>query len=241
MNLKNLTKEQKQYMALGGIVALVLVAGVVFGIKLSLSSIEDAKLELSELEGKIESADLALSKQGRVRAEFAETMGSLKEYLRDAPPNQNYYSWATEAIYATARKTVLEIDAIDEQTQMPNKPAGDDDKPLTLEPYSLRIAVHGGYEDLKGFLELMEKDHPLARVVSVDISTGSGPEIHDMQLVVQWPFNLSTVADAWAGIAVQQEMVENSEPAEAGQAVTSTKKMPVPPPPRPTSSGSSKE
>ena len=235
MNLKDLTKSQKQYIALGGAGTVVLAVIIVFGIKVSLSSITKGKLELDDLMGKIESADLALSKQNRIRQEFAESMGALKAYLRDAPPSQNYYSWATEAIYAKARLANLEVDAIDEQARTGIAPEGEDGKVLKLESYSLRITAHGGYDTLKYFLELIEKDHPLARVITVDISTGTGPEIHDMQLVIQWPFNLGAVSDAWADIVVKQQSIENPEPMEAGPQAASLKKMPVPPPPRPGS------
>ncbi len=230
MNLKDLTKGQKQYIALGGMGAVVLAGILVFGIRVSLSSITTAKLELDDLMGKIESADRALSRQDQIRQEFAESMGALKAYLRDAPPAQNYYSWATETIYAKARLANLEVDAIDEQTRPGIAPEGD--KMLKLESYSLRITAHGGYDALKLFLELIEKNHPLARVITVDISTGTGPEIHDMQLVIQWPFNLGAVGDAWADIVVKQQIAENPEPMEVGQQAASFKKMPVPPPPR---------
>ena len=203
MNLKELGKEQKQRIALGGIGAVVIVAIIFFGIKVSLSSITEAKLELDGLAGKVESADRALAKQAQVRKEFAESMVVLKEYLRDAPPKQNYYSWATETIHAKAWQSNLEIDAIDEQSLPGSSPSGGTGKALNLEPYSLRIAAHGGYEDLKQFLTLMEKDHPLSRVVVVDVSTGSDPEIHSVQLVVEWPFNLSAVADAWVGLDLE--------------------------------------
>ncbi len=235
MSLKDLTKRQMQYIALGGMGAVVLAVIIVFGIRVSLSSTAMAKLELDDLMGKIESADLALSKQDQIRREFAESMGVLKAYLRDAPPSQNYYSWATEAIYAKARLANLEVDAIDEQARTGIAPEGEDGKTLKLESYSLRVTAHGGYDALKYFLELIEKDHPLARVITVDISTGTGPEIHDMQLVIQWPFNLGAVSDAWVDIVVKQQIIENPEPMEAGQQAASFKKMPVPPPPRPGS------
>lgn len=117
MNFKNLSKEQKQYIALGGIVTVALVGIIIFGIKVSLSSISVARLELSDLTSKIESSDRALSKKGKTREEFVRTMHELKEHLQSIPPDRNYYSWATEIIYAKARVVKLEIDAIDEQTR----------------------------------------------------------------------------------------------------------------------------
>lgn len=197
MNVKDLTKEQKQRIALGGIAAVAFVAIIFFGIKVSLSSIAVARQELDELAGKIESADRTLAKGSQVRKDYGETIEVLKEYLHGAPPVRNYYSWATEVIHERARQANLEVDSIDEQSRPRSTPSAGKDKALTLEPYSLRIVAHGGYGALKQFLELIEKEHPLARVVTVDVSTGSNPEMHDVQLVVQWPFNLGSVADTW--------------------------------------------
>lgn len=233
MNFKNLTKEQKQYIALGGIVATALVVIIVFGIKVSLSSITVARIELNDLTGKIESADRALAKQSKVREEFAETMHGLKEHLQNIPPDRNYYSWATEIIYSKARLAGLEIDAIDEQTRTGTLPKKDTNKEIKLESYSLRVTAHGGYETLKQFLELIEKDHPLARVTGVDISTGTEPEMHDMQLVIQWPFNLNVVTDVWASIDIKNQSTENPVPAIANPKESDGRpKMPPPPPPR---------
>lgn len=90
------------------------------------------------------------------------------------------------------------------------------------------MTAHGGYEALKQFLGLIEKDHPLARVIGVDISTGTDPEIHDMQLVIQWPFNLSAVTETWANIDVKQQVI----PATGNAKEPAVKKMPTPPAPR---------
>jgi hypothetical protein len=232
MNFKDLTKEQKQHIALGGIVATALIVIIVFGIKVSLSSISVARLESNDVTGKIESADRALAMQSKVREEFAQTMRELKEHLQNIPPDRNYYSWATEIIYSKARLTGLEIDAIDEQTRSGIPSKGGNNKELKLESYSLRVTAHGGYETLKQFLELIEKDHPLARVTGVDISTGTDSEIHDMQLVIQWPFNLSVVTDAWASIDIKHPITEDPVPATANPEESGRPKMPPPPPPR---------
>lgn len=236
MNVKDLTKEQKQYIALGSIVAVAFVVIIVFGIKVSLSSISDAKMELNEFSDKIENAERALSKQDRIRKDFAETTQGLRGFLKDTPPNRNYYSWAMEIIYAKARMAGLEIDAIDEQARAGVPPSGAAGQPLVLESYSLRINALGSYEQLKGFLELIERDHPMARVVSVDISTGQGPETHGMQLVVQWPFSMNSVTEGWTTIDAKQQIAENPVSTIDDSAREESKKVPPPPPPRPGSS-----
>jgi hypothetical protein len=246
MSLDSLTKEQKQYLVLGLIVAVALMVLVVFGIKVSLSSISEAKLELLELKGKIKIADRALEKRQKVSEDFHKTINALKGHMDDIPPDRNYYSWATEIIYDEARLTQLEIDAIDEMNIAAPPKENAEEKTIQLSSYSLRINAHGAYESVRHFLEQLRKEHPLVRVSGFEISSGSSPEIHDVQLFIQWPFNLGYITEAWENVATQEQTIESGSPAsEKGSAsgpasVNSAdaetprpKKMPVPPAPRP--------
>ena len=99
MKSSHLTKEQKQYAVLGALVVLTLVLIIGFGIKVSLSSIATAKLELLDISSKVEGAEHALDRQDQGRTALAASTEVLKEHLQDSPPARNYYSWATEIIY----------------------------------------------------------------------------------------------------------------------------------------------
>jgi hypothetical protein len=207
-SLTNLTKDQRQYLVLGGVVAIILIVLIVFGVKVSLSSIGEAKLETSDLTSKIEGAERLLDKRDSTKKEFAETSDELRKYLKNIPPERNYYSWATEIIYATARLAELEIDAIDEQTGVSmDDTKGKDGNEIKLEAYSLRITAHGGFNHFKNFLERIEEDQPLVRVTGIDISTGAKFDVHDVQLFIQWPFNLGYITDTWGDIASKQEFL----------------------------------
>ena len=202
MNFSDLTKGQKQYLALGG-VAIVSLVLVVFGIQMSLTSIRMVKGELEEVSGKIEKAERSLARSARTEKDLVETAVKLGELLENLPPERNYFSWATEVIYTTARSSKLEIDAIDEQTVSTKaKPKGKAASTIKLESYSLRITARGGYQTVKSFLALLEQEQPLARITGVEIGSGSSPEIHDIQIFVQWPFNLGTITDALAAVDV---------------------------------------
>ena len=216
MIFEGLTKQKKQYLALGAIGAVALVVVIVFGVKVSLSSIGEAQVELEDLTRKIESADRALSKQEQVRKEFFETSEELKGMIRIIPPQRNYYSWATEIIYAKARQAGLEVDAVDEQTNMGMVEPDDAEagSEIKLESYALRITAHGGYTHVMNFLEKVEKDHPLVRVTGIDISTGSDPETHDVQFFIEWPFNLGFVTDSWDVVAKKKQMMERGSSRE---------------------------
>lgn len=204
MTLATLPKEQKQYLVLGLLVTVVLVVLSAFGIKISLSSIAQAKAELQEIAGKIDTADRSLAKGKATGERYLQTASELRQMLANVPPSRNYYSWATEIIYSQARSAELEIEAIDElafartDTGKKDKAAAD---AVRLESYALRISAHGGYRNLKGFLFLMETEHPMARIIGIDINSGSRPDVQDIQLLVQWPFNTEAIAKTWEAVA----------------------------------------
>jgi hypothetical protein len=220
MNLKDLTKEQKQYVALGAIVTAALLVLIIFGIKVSLSSIGLAKAELDEITRKIENADRSLSRHEQTKKDFVDTSAELSAFLEKMPPERNYYSWATEIIYAKARLSGLEIDAIDEQTEVRMvDPGAEKANTITLESYTLRIMARGGYGHVKYFLEQLEEDYPLIRVIGLDVSTGSDFDIHDVQLFIQWPFNLNSITEIWDAIAEKQKAVDRRGPAKTERPI----------------------
>lgn len=236
MSFPELSKEKKQYLALGGIVTVILVVLSVFGIKISLSSISEAKLELQNLVEKIEKAEKSVALSQREKQEFCSTVEELTQHLSNIPPDRNYYSWATETIYAEAREINLDIDAIDEinAVSAPDHPSESDK--VELESYSLRITAHGGYDCIKQFLKRIAENHPLVRVTGIEISSGRELEIHDVQLFIEWPFNLGYVAKGWKDISMVQteadeKLLETAAQADsAGSPEISSK--PTPPPPR---------
>ncbi len=213
MSLLELAKSQKQHFALGGIVAVVLMVLLVFGVRVSLSSIRKAKEELESVSGKIESADQSLARRSRTEEELAEISVKLGKILEDLPPERNYFSWATEVIYSAARASQLEVDAIDEQSgAAKSEPEKKDAGAIQLEAYSLRITARGSFGSVKAFLNRIEQEQPLARITGVDISSRAEPEIHDVQIFVQWPFNLSAITEAWEAIDAKKKSIEAASP-----------------------------
>jgi hypothetical protein len=222
VNFKDLTREQKQYLILGGVVGLAVLGLIVVGIRFNLTSIQTAVAEIAELEEKIESADRNLAKRDAVSERYFNTKYSLQKNLRQAPPEKNYYSWATEIIYAMSRKTGLEIDVIDEisfAASLDDEKKGK--KGIELESYSLRITAHGNFAEAKKFIQGMENDYPLVRFFGLDISVGNTPEDHDVQLYVQWPSSMAQITDTWTKIAEHQERVYGlAGPPKAALAAT---------------------
>ena len=225
MSFSNLSKEHKQYLFLGTIVAAALTILIVFGVKVSLSSITAAKLELQELSSKIESADRSVARNERTQDEFRETITMLKAYLETIPPDRNYYSWATEVIYDEARAVLFEIDAIDEIVMPEPAIVNAVQDRVEMESYSLRITAHGGYENVKQFLSSIAENHPLVRVTGIEISSGERPEIHDVQLFIEWPFNMGYITETWGSISDA-----SAEPSAVLDPEATN--IPTPPPPR---------
>ena len=203
MILKNLSKEQKQYAVLGLLAIAILVILMALGIRFSMGTISVAKEELDGLTANIESAEQALSKSQQTSAEYVKTVGMLKEYLTNAPPERNCYSWATEVIYSKSRLANLEIDSIDELSiaQLRKPSPKDGNSTISFESYSVRITAHGGYENTKYFIKLFEQDYPLVRFSGLEISVGKTPDAHDIQLYMQWPYNFGEVTNKWNMVA----------------------------------------
>ena len=208
MDLNELTKEQKQLIILGGASLLLFVLLVFAGIHAGFVPAQEAKTELEGLVGQIDLAKNSLGERERTRKEGLEMAAKLERLLQNLPPERNYYSWATEIIYSTARKVGLDVDAIDEEKNASKKSArgkrGHSKKgKISLSSYTLKITAHGSYEEVKKFLADLERHHPMVRVVRVDIQAGENPDIHDVQISMQWPFAYASVKKAWEDMVDQ--------------------------------------
>jgi hypothetical protein len=218
MSLKNLTKEQKQYVALGALAAAIVVILMVLGIRFSMATISEAKEELDDLTAKISNANQSLSRSRRTSEDYVETVAMLRKYLTNAPPERNYYSWATQVIYSKARIAGFEVDSIDEIPMPQQQRSGlEDTSAISFDSYSLRIAAHGGYENTKYFMNLLQQDYPLVRFSGIEISSGQSPDGHDVHLFIQWPFNFGEISKNWDSVADKKMKVAqfNDDPKVA--------------------------
>jgi len=230
MSLSNLTKQQKQYLSAGVVVVLIVAILAALGIKVSLSSIGKAKAELATLSQQIDQADGALSRRNQISEDYERTVSILKSHLKNVPPDVNYYSWATETIYSAGRNSNLEIDSVDEVSSI-GKAGGDENAAIKFELYSLRIVARGTYKQIKTFIQNVEQKHPLLRFTGLDITAGTNPDSHNVQLYVQWPFKLGAIAKNWADIEAKQHMIAKRDalkPAVSGADVPKEKIEPKP-------------
>jgi hypothetical protein len=205
LNISELTKEQKQFIVLGAIGVLGIGVALIFGIKFCVSSASVAKTELEDLKDKVYRAEQLLKKKTSTREKIYRAMSELDKQLNYIAPEENYYSWATEIVYSQGRKAGLEVLSVDEVGMNQSK-GGMPKDPAYFETYSLRINARGSFSQLKVLLSEIERDHPLVRFTGIDIGKGSHPEVHEIQLFIQWPFKLNRISNIFAGYTKQQQI-----------------------------------
>lgn len=198
MDLSNLSKEQKQYIALGAIGAAALCYGIFIGVNTVAGRLSEAKNELTDLTEKVNRAERELARRGKTHKEFLSTIAELEQQLEYLPPEVNYYSWATEIVYSKGRSAGLEVESVVEAAaQGPKAAVLAKGSPVYFETYSLRVTGFGGFEEVKRFLNDVTKSHPLVRFTGIEISNTQEPERHNVQLTLQWPFRLNRITELW--------------------------------------------
>ena len=84
IDVKNMTKEQKQIAVLVGLVGVIAIyATVMFGIAPLKAKYTNGKAELEELAGKLERAERMIDRRDIVRAELGEISQELSDALSD--------------------------------------------------------------------------------------------------------------------------------------------------------------
>lgn len=231
IDFSNLSKEQKQYIVLGIIGVGAIGYGLYFGISKFGGALSDTKTQLTELNDKIDRAERELGRRARTMTDFDQTITVLESHFDNLPPEENYYSWATEIVYAKGRNAGLQVESVDEigaDTRQVKKLKD----PVYFETYSLRITARGGYAETKAFIRDIEDNHPLVRFTGVEISRGNDPEKHSVQLFVQWPHKLQRIAALWKDQRRRPSaaMVAKAEPKSETQpaAVVTPEPKPVP-------------
>ena len=192
MDFSKLPKQQKDRLILIIMLSVLILVGIGYGASYGLSLGKDTELKNEKLAGEIRRAERSLMRRKNVKKKLEEASKKLDEYLKESPPPKSYYAWASEIIYAMGKDCLFKIDAIDKQEHL-KVDSRDMKKQITLKVSSLKIRASSEYATTIFFLTELEKKHPLARVSSVSIRPGSGPEIHNIEIVIQWPFNLAYV------------------------------------------------
>ncbi len=207
MKIEDLTKEQKQYLALGVIAVAAVGYLIYFLITKSSASLQTARAELETLNAEIEKAEVVKNRLPLMNNQYEQELAALSANLKFAPDEENLYSWVTELIYARARELGLEVDSVDEILRdyniVNNKAAKKDKKKPDdkegaeaaaaspaqfLQRYAVRVQTRGSYEKILQFVSDFEQQNPLLRVSSLEIiGNPSQVEQHGVKLVMEWP------------------------------------------------------
>ena len=191
IDLKNLTKEQKQYIGLG----LIAVAAILYGVSLVVGKVVGAdktsKSELDELTQKIEQAESALNNEAKLYQDLEQAEKELDEFLRLMPEYGNEYIWATEQVYALINGSGINLKSVDKlAVAAPKKKAGQkkNGSDPSIGSYAVRLVATGGYTQLCQLLEKISQENPLMSVQQIDLSgNASSPERHNLKIDLSWP------------------------------------------------------
>ena len=116
MNFAALTKEQKQYIALGAIGAVLLGYCLInFGLFPMLAHWRGIQDEYNELSSKLEDADRLIASEDTLRNHVKASADTLQAALWEhLPDTDNPLSWATQKIYFEAREHGIDVQSVTE-------------------------------------------------------------------------------------------------------------------------------
>ncbi len=190
MNWKAMTKEQKQYVVLGVIVAGTAIYALFnFVLKPMLSgSGSTGKNSLTEMEAKLEEADQLVRQRIMLSDQYEATQKKLDEARREfLPASDNPLSWVTRQIYRAARAAQVEVESVEEQAQL-GVNWTDKQMVRSFQPYSVRIQFKSSYFSLVDIVHELESANPYLAISSIAISPlQESVNRHQMQLLIEWP------------------------------------------------------
>lgn len=190
MNVKNLTKEQKQKYALIAIVAVAAVFALKqFVLTPLLASHAAAKQELADLQAKLGQAETVIKRHDEVVRAVAESTRRLREAAQGQMPNpDNALAWAHEVIYAQARTVGIDPESVSDLDLDVNLFTSKEQEKRNFKPYGVRLATQCSYADLERLIADLEKANPYLVISGFTISGQSTkPDRHQIMLNIEWP------------------------------------------------------
>ena len=190
MNLKSLTKEQKQKYALTAIVAVASIFALKqFVLSPLLASHAAAKEELSDLQTKLAQAEAVIKRHDDVERALGESTRKLRDAAQTQMPNpDNALAWAHEVIYAQARALGIDPESVSDLELDVNLFTSKEQEKRNFKPYGVRLATQCTYFELERFIADLEKANPNIVISGFTISgQGTKPERHQIMLNIEWP------------------------------------------------------
>ena len=210
MKFSELTKEQKQYIMLGAIAAVFAAYCVVnFGVTPLWSAWKTARADYEDLAAKLEDADRLMGSRDTIRENLDISQEAMNRALQEYIPElENPLSWATEKIYNLARTIGLDVQSVSETGTSVALQLQGEKKERTFGTYAVRIVVDCSYEETKQLVESLESSNPYLCVSGIKVDAKpSSPEIHSVNLTVEWPI--------WIDAALAADILKKEDGGDA--------------------------
>ena len=131
-----------------------------------------------------------------LRANLAESSEVLQKAAGEFLPSmENRLSWATQKMYANSRIVGVEISSVSEVEGAAVLQAQTKDGHRVFGSYSVRIITECSYNELKNLVEVLKEGNPYLSITGLTVDSRlDKPEQHSVNMVIEWPICLNTVA-----------------------------------------------
>ncbi len=202
MKLPSDPKERNQILALIGIVAIAVCAGIFFGFKQLGVAKKNVQKTIEEVESKLKKADAKIQ---RMSVDKVDNDAAIKEILDIsddyilASVLGNYQLVARDILEGASKELGLKIEPVRElgKGTVPY-PSG----PGAFKTYTARVSLNCGMHDLVKFLHKLESGNPYLCVTGLTVTerTSQSKDEHQVSFEVQWPI--------WDDPAVKDKLLE---------------------------------
>jgi len=186
MNWSAFTKKQQQMVVATVVLAvmqILLMAHFLGWTKPASARGGSAKVELNDLQQKLEGARAILQRDEITRNELARSIGKIEELAAYVPALSDRYAWAYEYVSRCATQARVELDNLEEVVFK-----GGDKIDAAVRPYEISVSTRCGYNSLVEFLWRLEKNNPLLRIKEVTVSAmRDQPRAQQVYIIMQWP------------------------------------------------------
>lgn len=192
IDISQLTKEQKQYIALG-IMMIAIVVSVVYSlVDVGGGTAADdgsPQKTLEELQSESESLERIVRREKRLEFDFKEIQTQLSTLKKSYLPNENNkYSWVTEIVYSTAREENVQVDMVTEVLRESRPDA-------SFSRYAVQLDLAADFDRIVRFVGGMCAQNPYLRVSYLSIRADAQDfTTHRVSVILEWPTSLKELA-----------------------------------------------
>lgn len=197
MNFKDLSKEHKQYLVLGGIVVITSLFAVINFVFLPMKAKwGDARTEFESLRSNVDEAHRMVKNERKIQANLEKSDEVLQRAAGEFLPDMdNPLSWATQKMYTQSRIVGVEIASVSEVGGSILLQAQTKDDHRAFGSYAVRVITECSFDRLKALIEAMEESNPYLSITGLTVdSKPNRPNEHGVNMVIEWPICLNEIA-----------------------------------------------